>query len=352
MLKKKATPKPRKKNLSIYFLHLKKECGDEKRGNLQTETFTKSQFAEIFNSIKKMSVNLKDIPSRYSDEEDPRCILFSDDKIVKDKNSHLYVQEFDGFITGVFFKRRNADFPYQSDEKNITQLNLPEGSAIAETTYFMINLEKQILVYLGNIHTGGYKKFAKYITGKYDEFYKSLDLNPSSGKSLLMIEKKPAKMGAFLIPNPDNFKDFIEKMNRVNEFEIKIAGSMKEMDELYNSQKGELNETVQKVLGIGKDFECASIFLKVTQEKPGELDKLKIANLREIAKVFFKEKNKTFIVKGEIDNETRFIDLIEEDFSYHTTVEFYDRYLDQRKIFDAMKKGYDMYIGKISENIK
>lgn len=350
---------PKKKDLSIYFLHLIKEKGTSDTKGYQSSLLKEEELIQIINDIKTLTLNSSEAVNRYSDEDDPKCIIFADDDIIKN-NPHFFIPKMKNLITGAFFKKRNTDFPYQSDDETIQKLDLPEGSAIIETTYFIIDPNHQILVWLGNKATSGYNGFAKYLTQKYvklckhEKRLKPIDATNNKKEkekndfSPLEIENKPAHIGASLILNPDALKEFEERMNSISEFEIKISGTMVEMDRLYGKDK-KIEEALKQAISIGDGLGSKSIYIKVSQDKEKSLNKSKIKKIVESLKNI-KEKEKV-IVRGIIDDETRYIDLIEEHFSYKTTIEIEDRYIDQRKIFDAMKKGYDSYLTKIIDNI-
>lgn len=350
--------KRRKKDLSIYFLHLIKEKGTADTENYKWASITKDELLKIINDIKSLPFDSSEPANRYSDEEDPKCIIFSDDDIIKN-NPHFFIPKIENFVTGAFFKKRNTDFPYQADDDNtIQRLNLPDGSVIIETTYFIIEPRHRILIWLGNKTTSGYKGFVEYLTRKYYSVCKHENREKPTQKnknkmmtdySPLIVETKPARIGANLIINPDNYQEFKDSMFNISEFELKIAGSMVEMDKLYGANS-DIESALKRAISIGNDLGCGSIYVKVQSEKEKSLEKGKILKVVESLKSI-KEKQK-IIVRGEIDDEKRYIDLIEDHFTYKTTINIEDRYIDQRKIFDAMKKGYDIYIKRMLEIIE
>lgn len=139
-----------KKNLRVYFLNV-----------LEKETsalLTKDLIQNLFNAICSIPLKKDTAHSRVSNLSDNVFYLLTstDDKSIP---------SYPNCITGVFVKDRHFNYPYESSILcELSKLSLKKDSnTIAEMTYFLIDLDLSILLWVSNRYVAGFSRFDNYL---------------------------------------------------------------------------------------------------------------------------------------------------------------------------------------------
>jgi hypothetical protein len=323
------------KTLTVYFYSIDKLVGAE-----QTK-ISKKELKSAMDSIQALVLDKNANHTRfYDDGKDERCIIFQSDRndIPKQKNKD--------YLPGLFIKRRSNNYPYENDDKgNLLEIKLSNNeNELAEVTYFIIDMSLRVLLLVNNRYVGSSTSFEGYLKNRIDESVKTAHYQ-------VFDEDMETRIVLSFIINEDPEHEFMS-MTDISSLELRIAGSLKLLESFLDNDKNSSAQAMKNLVQFAEHSRSKTInlLLSAGQQRKEKLDKKEIANLYKKLKKFFKEsesKNK-FALKGIIDEETRYIDLLNDRYFHKCSFDYAGRYLPLNDVFAElyilMDKYHDIFI--------
>jgi hypothetical protein len=333
-----------KKVFKVLFFRIFK-C-DTKEENLAQ--LTSRELTEILTAIQELPLDIGQIPSRYSGNgtnDDDFAVIFP--------NDNKKIPKLPGFWSGVFIRRRNSNYPFEEDgEGNLMELKLSDDSnEIAEMACFLIDVEKGILLWQSNRSVSGFNRFADYLT---DTFRKAKDRAQAKVKSAdkkdfyspLIIGDKKAKIDFQYVINKEAISEFENDMEKIKSVSFKISGDMQELESLV-SEKKSVRDDLLNLIKTANQSGAASLEYSIKAVKSTELKKSFISGIFQLLKDKLPSAGRHFQITGQIDDESRTLDLINDKLYYQTEIEISGRYLPAKKIFAKLEDAYKKYTEKL-----
>jgi hypothetical protein len=319
-----------KKTLTAHFFSIEKMVGAD------LTMLSRSEIELALNSISKFKVDRKEEHSRYFfNGEDERCVMFRADmdEIPKPKRG--------SYVPGLFIKRRTSNYPYENnDTGKLFQIRLSnENNELAEVTFFIIDTSLRVLMFISNPYVGSISSFEYYINNRLKEYHTSISPLPFfSDESFVRFE-----FPVILNETPEN--DFKSMVN-ISTFEMHIAGSLKLMEGTFKSKKDDLETELFNLVKFSQKARSKTIKLMLSSARMREkLDKAMIGNIFKRMRPFFRssEQNNRFIVQGRIDDEVRFLDLLNPDYFHKTSFVYEGKYIPIDGVFQKLYPIMDTY---------
>jgi hypothetical protein len=307
----------------------------EKLVNAEAEQIDRAQIESILTHIQSLELDRTSETTRYYDDGgDERFILFQSDYNDIPKPTRKY------FIPGLFVKRRVNNYPYENDDKgHLFRIKLSdEDNKLAEATFFIIDTSLRVLLFVSNKYVGSSTSFEEYINKKkslnneFDDFQLSL--------------------AHIFNENPE--ADFA-KMIDISSLELRVSGSLSALENFLSDKKDSAAETMNRLAKFAQRSRSQSIHLLFSsgRQKKEKLDKAELDNLYKQLKRYFKnsEYANKYIVKGLVDEETRFIDLLNPQYFHKTNFNYEGPYPPLGTVFKGLYSIMEQYRAKfISEN--
>jgi hypothetical protein len=323
------------KTFTVYFYSIEKLVGEE-----QT-MIAKKELREDINFIQALSLDKNVSPGRfYNNGKDDRCIIFQSDRndIPKPKNKD--------YLPGLFIKRRSSGYPYENDDKgNLLEIKLTDDkNELAEVTYFVIDMSLRVLLLVNNRYVGSSSSFEEYLNNRICESAKKPQQKfPDNDMETRII------LSFIINENPE--REFNSMMN-ISSLELRIAGSLKFLESFLDNDKSSSAQTMQQLAKFAENSRSKSIKLLFSSghQQKEKLDKKEISNLYKKLKKFFNqsEGKDKFMVKGVIDEEIRYIDLLNDRYFHQCSFDYDGPYLPLgnvfRELYNMMDKYHDIFI--------
>jgi hypothetical protein len=324
------------KTLTVYFYSIDKLVGAE-----QTK-ISKKELKSAIDSVQALALDKNANPTRFYDNgKDERCIIFQSDRddIPKTKSKD--------YLPGLFIKRRSSNYPYENDDKgNLLEIKLSNNkNELAEVTYFIIDMSLRVLLLVNNKYVGSSTAFEDYLKNRIDESVKT------THHQVFDKDMETRIVLSFII-NEDPEHEFMS-MTDISSLELRIAGSLKLLESYLDNDKNSSAQAMKNLVQFAEHSRSKTISLLFTtgHQKREKLDKKEITNLYKRLKIFFTESadtNNKFILKGVIDEETRYIDLLNDRYFHKCSFDYTGRYLPLNEVFRElyilMDKYHDIFI--------
>lgn len=319
-----------KKTLAAHFFSIEKIIGAD------LTMLSRSELRLALDSISEFKVDRKEKFSRYFfDGLDERCVMFHADmeEIPKPRRT--------SYVPGLFIKRRTSNYPYENnDTGKLFQIRLSnENNELAEVTFFIIDISLRVLMFISNPYVGSISSFGNYINNRLKEYHSNISPLPFfSDESFVRFE-----FPVIVNETPEN--DF-NSMANISTFEMHIAGSLRLMESTFKSKKDDLQTELYNLVKFSQKARSKTIKLMLSSARMREkLDKAMINNIFKRMKPFFhnSEKNNRFIVQGRIDDEVRFLDLLNPDYFHKTSFVYEGKYIPIGGVFQKLYPIMDTY---------
>jgi len=196
-----------------------------------------------------------------------------------------------------------------------------------------------ILMYISNLYVGSIHRFNAYINNRLREYSTNISKLPFFSDETFIGIEFPS------IVNETPEKDF-DSMVGISSLEINVAGSLKLMESIFKSEKDDTQAALHKLVQLAQNTRSSTIKLYMSAARTGkELDKKEIENIFRKMRLFFQKsfKDNKFVVKGKIDDDVRFLDLLNADYFHKTTFEYKGRYVPIDEVFDQLYSIMDRY---------
>lgn len=319
-----------KKSLTAHFFTIEKMIGAE------LNTITKSELELALNAISNLNLDRNNNPSRYyNDGQDERCLMFRSDMAEIPKPSK------DTYIPGLFIKRRTSNYPYENnDTGKLFQIQLSdEGNELAEVTFFIIDTSLRVLMFVSNPYVGSISSFGGYINNRLKEYHATINPLP------FFIDESFVRFEFPVIINKTPEDDFNSMVN-ISTLEMHIAGSLRLMESTFKSKKDDLHSTLFNLAQFSQRARSQTIKLVLSSARIREkLDKATIKTIFKKMRPFFNHsgRDNKFVVKGKIDDEVRFLDLLNADYFHKTSFDYDGRYIPLSGVFKKLYPIMDTY---------
>lgn len=326
------------KDITIYFHLINKEIGTS---NLNISS---NEIKHVIDAIKKLPVDIHKTPTRFfMNAGVERCILFDSDS---SKTIPQIKNKMEGCIHGLYFKRRNKNYPYENDgTTNLFEISLSDNeNELAEITYFILDIKHKILLFVSNRYAGSINDFEDYINKKFKEACTRFKISDFKENN------KAVKIIFPFILNENSEADF-NGMTNLSSMDIKIGGNLSQLEPYITNEKNSGAEAVKSIINFCQEANSQTITISIgvgrTKE---EINKKIIKTLYQSLKKFLKHnpKQNSFKVKGCIDTETRFLDLVKDEYFHKTTFTYAHRYLPLdivfENLYDIHKKYIDIFL--------
>ena len=293
-----------KKTLRMFFLDI------QEKGN--SALVKKTDIQEIFETIYSTPLEKNKQPSRVVEMDDNVYYLITnrdDEKITS----------YDNCISGLFVKDRHFNYPYESDILcKLSRLSLQqESNTIAELTYFLVDLDLSLLLWVRNHNVAGFSRLCQYINivssfsnsehtkielvtlfknDAHNKLKKSDSVKQLTFKTSSFVDEIISKKGGNIVSQVRLLE--LLHPESVNNIEIKISFKPK----LIATERKDIKQVIARFLG----------------DKRGELDKAQ-------AKV---------IINDKVDE----IDFLNSELFVTEQVTLTGKYTDFKKVFDIMYK--------------
>lgn len=318
------------KALTVHFYAIEKLVGAD------TTLLPRNELELALKAISKLKVNRKEAFGRYYfDGADERCLMFHSDEgeIPKPKK--------DTYIPGLFIKRRTSNYPYENNDiGKLFQIQLSsEGNELAEVTFFIIDTSLRVLLFVSNPYVGSVSSFGAYLNNRLKEYDKAIESLP------FFIDDGFVRFEFPPIINETPEDDF-NLMNDISTFEMHIAGSINLLETTFSQNKGDSGEALKNMAFLAKKARSRTIKFVLSSGRTKEkMDKAEIKGIfKKMAPFFRKSKqDNKFIVKGKIDDEVRFLDLLNAEYFYKTSFGYEGRYVPLDGVFKRLYPIMDKY---------
>jgi hypothetical protein len=326
-----------KKTLTAHFFSIEKMVGAE------LTMLSKNELELALDSISEFKVDRKKELSRYFfNGIDERCVMFRSDmeEIPRPKR--------ETYVPGLFIKRRTSNYPYENnDTGKLFQIQLSnEDNELAEVTFFIIDTSLRVLLFVSNPYVGSISSFENYINNRLKEYHSSISPLPFFNDESFVKFEFPV----IINETPEN--DF-DSMVNISVFEMYVAGSLKFLESTLKSKKDDSQTALLKLVQLSEKTRSKTMRFMLSSSYGSEkLDKATIKQIYKRMKPFFNnsEKENKFIVKGKIDDEVRFLDLLNADYFHKTLFSYDGKYvpIDEvfQKLYPIMDRYRDIFIQK------
>jgi hypothetical protein len=317
-----------KKAFTVYFFSIEKMIGVEQK------LISKKELAVMVASIQRLSMDRHSTSSRYYDNgKDERYVVFQSDRNdIPEPNNKSYVP-------GLFIKRRTSNYPYENDDSgNLFPIKLSDDeNKLAEVTFFVIDTSLRVLLFVSNKYVGSSSAFEEYIN-------KKLSGDNRQDKHVLQNTDKRIALPFIINENPE--KEF-DLMVDVSTMELRVAGSLPLLESLLVNDNNSSAQSMKTLAQFAQQSRSQSINLIFSSghQRKEKLDKSEIRNLYKKMKRFFKnsDSDNKFVVKGVIDEETRYLDLLNDQYFHKSTFDYDGPYLPLTQVFKDLYLLMDKY---------
>jgi len=318
------------KTLTAHFFSIEKMIGTE------LTLLSKSEVELAIDAISKFKVDRKKKLSRYYfNGMDERCVMFrSDMEEIPRPTRKTYVP-------GLFIKRRTSNYPYENnDTGKLFQIRLSnEDNELAEVTFFIIDMSLRVLLFVSNPYVGSSSSLEQYFNNRLKEYHSSVNPLPFfSDESFVRLE-----FPVIINETPEN--DF-DSMENISVFEMYVAGSLRFMESALDSKKDDLQTELKNLARLSEKARSKTMkFILSSSHDSEKLDKAAINQIYKRMRPFFNgsERDNKFIVKGRIDDEVRFLDLLNADYFHKTAFSYDGKYIPIDGVFQKLYPIMDRY---------
>ena len=318
------------KTLTAYFFSIEKMQG------VETTPISKYELELATKSISELKLDRnKSISRFYNDGIDERYLILKSDRNDIPTPSRI------SYIPGLFIKRRTTNYPYENDDiGNLFQLSLSsEGNELAEVTFFIIDTSLRVLMYVSNLYVGSTSSFGAYFNNRLKEYHEKVSPLP------IFSDENFVRIDFPFIANESPENDF-NSMIDISTLEIDIAGSLKLLENNLKSGNDDSKTMFRDLAKLAQKTRSNTIKLVLSSGHiKNKLDKAVISTIYKKLKSFFKQarQNNKFIVKGKIDDEVRFLDLLNAHYFHKTSFDYDGRYVPLDDVFKRLYPIMDRY---------
>jgi hypothetical protein len=319
-----------KKTLSAHFFSIEKMVGAD------LTVLPRSELELALEAILNLKLDRRRTLGRfYFDGMDERCLMLRSDM------NEIPKPPKDIYVPGLFIKRRTSNYPYENDDTGkLFQIRLSDkNNELAEVTFFVIDTSLKVLMFISNPYVGSISSFEAYINNRLKEYHKEIKRLPFlEDKSFVRIEFP-------VIINESPEKDF-NLMNDISTLEIYVAGSLNFLESTIRSSKDDSEAALENVVRMAKKARSKTIKLVLSSSHMKEkMDKAEIKKIFKKMWAFFRQskENNKFVVKGRIDDEVRFLDLLNADYFHKTSFDYEGRYVPLSGVFKKLYPIMDTY---------
>lgn len=316
--------------LKVYYLLLsKREELDSSTSPKLTQT-SSADIDEVFNSITSgLSLSKKSNPNRFHVQtgKEPRWILLNTDDEDIPSNSE--------FIYGLFVKSRSAKWPYQEDTDG-TVSQLKSIKAMAEITYFVVDKSKGVVIFAANQFVGGHKALQVYLNVKIQELRNSMKtIILKNGKKSFLFEMN-------MIINEIGL-DEIFKKGKIVKYSMRVV-----RPKFYDTSKKDISLKNETDVFVNNLKWVKTQNIDFSAGRSNELPKSRVKKW-----ISFARENRQIVRKAEvIDENSRVINMLEEEYILTSVIEYNKRYMPYKDVFDLMISEYKSKLDVIAECIK
>jgi hypothetical protein len=290
-----------KKTLRIHFLNI-------------LEKDTDSIASSVL--IKKLFKTIEAIPLR-KDSNQSRVLTLADNVYyLLTSTDDKSVPTYPNCITGIFVKDRHFNYPYESNTLcELSKLTLKKDSnTIAEMTYFLIDLDLSILLWVSNRYVAGFSRFDSYINTIC-----RFGTDETQEIELMSLLRKDAY-------------DQLQKSDLIKKLVFKASTTI---DKLITNEDGDILRKVDMLDdlpsdSVVKNIEVSISFIGETSEKQRKSIKAYILNM-----VSNKQLDKAH-AKVVIDDKLDDIDFFNDQLMVTEQVSLSGKYTDYQIIFDML----------------
>jgi hypothetical protein len=214
-----------------------------------------------------------------------------------------------------------------------------EKNELAEVTYFIIDMSLRVLLLVNNKYVGSSRAFEDYLNNRIKEAGKI------SNHQIFNNDMETRIVLPFIMnENPE--QEFNSMIN-ISMLELRIAGSLELLESFLDNESNSSAQTMKSLIKFAGQSRSKSIDLLFSSghQRKEKLDKKELSNLYNRLERFFKvssDKNK-FMLKGIIDEETRYIDLLNAQYFHKCSFCYDGRYLPLNSVFSDLYKLMDKY---------
>lgn len=319
-----------KKTLSAHFFSIEKMVGAD------LTILPRSELELALESISNLKLDRKESLGRfYFDGADERCLMFRSDM------DEIPKPPKDIYVPGLFIKRRTSNYPYENnDTGKLFRIRLSDkDNELAEVTFFVIDTSLKVLMFISNPYVGSISSFEAYINNRLKEYHSSVSPLPFfSDESFVRFEFP-------VIINESPEKDF-NLMADISTLEIYVAGSLNFLESTFRSSKDDSETALENLAHLAKKARSKTIKLVLSSAHMREkMDKAEIKKIFKKMGSFFRQskENNKFVVKGRIDDEVRFLDLLNADYFHKTSFDYEGRYVPLNGVFKLLYPIMDRY---------
>jgi len=320
-----------KKELTAHFFAMEKLVGADL-------VFLQREELELaLDAISEFKLDRNEEFSRFFfDGTDERCLMFQSDREDIPKPSR------DTYVPGLFIKRRTSNYPYENnDTGELFQIQLSsEENELAEVTFFIIDTSLRVLMFISNQYVGSVSSFESYINNRLKEYDANIKPLP------FFIDESFVKFDFAPIKNETPEEDF-NLMANIGILEMNIAGSLRLMESILETKKDDdLQTTLSSLAQFSQKARAQTVKLVLSSSHGAEkLDKQIIKNIFNKMRYFFQksEKNDKFMVKGRINDEVRYLDLLNPNYFHKTSFAYDGKYIPINGVFKRLYPIMDTY---------
>lgn len=318
-----------KKDITVYFYLIKKVVG------IQEADVTTPELQHLIDCIKKLPIELESNPTRFLNiSNSEKCVIFNSDET---KTVPKIKSIAKGCVYGVYFKRRDKNYPYENDgTSNLFEIKLSsEENELAEVTYFIMDVENKILSFITNRFVGSINDFTEYLNSMYKKACESFSM-----------PEQDIRLSFPLILNENAEGDF-DKMTNLTQLSLSVGGNIKAMEEFVSPGNKSSDKTIAELIRFTKESNAMTLKLIFGVGRTKEnINKKSIKELYNTLKSFFKNNSKqnSFMVTGSIDEESRVLDLLKDEYFHKTTFSYSTRYMPLDMVFKNLYEIHNKYI--------
>lgn len=353
-VKKKATPSATRKKKSerkitkkVKVQFFKLLVAKKTKTSTIEKTLSPTTVTSILNAVKTLPVQIDQPRTRYSEDEEQKCILFSDDI---QPGNELVIPDYENSIPGVYFKRRIKNYPFEENgEGQMLQLHLAEANVLAETLFYIWDQKRGVFAWQANRLVSGPGGFAKYL----EEKIKYLLDKDNTGRlqdladMFTMEDGSKGHLDVKLLIDEHAFEEFEKKMDEISSVTLRVEAPTEVITEIVG-QQAETTRELGPMVGMVEKMSGGEIEITV-KNKVHKMNKPYLRKFFSVLSRAMGKNAKKYEVKGLLDGQTRILDLFSTELAYTKEVEYENRYVVTESVYETLIESIDYYHAQLDQ---
>lgn len=371
-----------KKMLNVYFFVIAKSYLFQEE-TYKCKPLSLEELADVLLAIQILPIDIKANHSRYykDSEGNDRAVIFKPEVFYEHTTS---IPDYSSkrLINGIFFKRRESNWPKKEDGKGGLQefeYIDPNNKYVtfAEDSFFIVEPVLGLLIWAVNPRVGKRTSLESYLNNKLDEIRTlvsdlDVDIDTSILDSRLRLALYPIRL-----PDPKQEVGNLELVDNIEISFFELGDILKaiESNKLKSGTDEEIKEAIKilRLLNRGlvslAEHYPVMRHMKVTLGKGKPLSRKKLKEIKKeftqyipFFKAFIEASRKvkagTKIIGKDSDGDRRIIDALEDLLYYRRELTMMEteisggRYIPVEKIYEEITKGFKRKYKQIIEGIQ